>query len=610
MTGGYLFRLLNRLFLLGILLTASGWGQLYRGAELRSHERFRYGRFETRFKAAQGEGFLASFFTYNDSFPHNDWCEIDFEVLGRWPDNVDLNVIDENGSHLRQNPVAFNPHMDFHVYAFEWTPEYVAWFIDDEEVYRQTGGHITHLSQSAKLMMNVWTPAYTDWVGFIDTRTLPRFAYYDWASFAAYTPGAGTVGSNFDFTPAWRDDFDTFDEDRWEKSDGHTWNGNNALLVEENIVHSDGYMILCLTEPGEEGYDDHTLPQILWARAIDEDSVVVKFNKELDPDHTRESSIFTIPNTTLENMHLYADLTTVGLRLDGLNLNQAATVYAQNLRDASVNANTQMVSFTPVIMPDPLDLPISIDCGGPGAQGFLPDQWWSEEVEYGHAGGNYQTHAGYPDISGSELDSVLATSLNRYSRYHVRLAPGIFDIRLHFTEHFYTGAGERVFELFVEDSLVEAGLDVYAQVGNSGVYILELNGWEITDGTLDILGAALTYGRSYAYAGPLLNAIQIDGSYYVASESFTAPVGYQIAAPFPNPFNQSTRLEFSLPESVHLEIDLVDLRGAVVQTTSSQLFQAGTHELLLHGEGLPSGVYIIRFRGAHFQTQRKILLLK
>ncbi|MEA3288399.1 MAG: family 16 glycosylhydrolase, partial [Candidatus Marinimicrobia bacterium] len=240
--------------MIGIVISAHG--QPYRGAELRTRESFQYGRFEASIKSAQGPGILNSFFTYNDSVPTTLWAEIDFEILGRYSDNVDVNVINVDGSHLRQHPLDFNPHLDFHTYSIEWTPNYVAWFMDGEEFYRQTGTHIDALFQSGKLMMNSWTPIYEDWVGIMDDRILPRFSYYDWVSYAAYTPGTGSVGNDQNFTPVWLDDFDEYDPIRWEKSDGWSWNGNNALLVAENVVFEEGQMILCLTRPGEEGRVD------------------------------------------------------------------------------------------------------------------------------------------------------------------------------------------------------------------------------------------------------------------------------------------------------------------------------------------------------------------
>ena len=120
--------------------------QQYRGAELRTLDSFLYGRFDVRFKPAQGDGLVSSFFTYNDDNPNTPWAEIDVEVLGVYHNVVDFNTITRGqDSHIRQHYVDFNPHLNFHTYSFEWTPDYVAWFIDNEEVYRQTGSHIDSL---------------------------------------------------------------------------------------------------------------------------------------------------------------------------------------------------------------------------------------------------------------------------------------------------------------------------------------------------------------------------------------------------------------------------------------------------------------------------------
>jgi len=63
-----------------------------------------------------------------------------------------MNVITTT-SHLRQHYNTFNPNLDFHTYGFEWTPDYVAWFIDEEEVYRQVEPHVEELSYPQKIMM-------------------------------------------------------------------------------------------------------------------------------------------------------------------------------------------------------------------------------------------------------------------------------------------------------------------------------------------------------------------------------------------------------------------------------------------------------------------------
>ena len=598
------------LLLLGLIITFnSALGQAYRGAELRTLDSLLYGRFETSLKASQGDGYLSSFFIYNDDYPSSDWAEIDFEILGRWPNNVDVNVIDEIGSHLRQHPVDVNLHLDFHQYAFEWTPEYVAWFFDDQEFYRQSGPHIETLSQPGKLMMNMWAPAFTDWVGVMDARILPRYAYYDWVTYASYTPGEGTTGTNSNFTPVWTDSFDVFDSTRWEKSDGHSWNGNNSILVANNIVYEDGDMILCLTLPGEEGIQDSDPPSALWARALTLDSILVRYSELLDPVTASTASTFVIPGINVESATLNPDNMTVTLKLSSP-LTGPANVYALGLKDIAEPPNLQMGALVAIDLPNPLSLPIRIDCAGPGRQGFLPDQLWNSSTEYGHEGGNYQQAVNFPDLANTELDSVMATSLNRYSRYHVRLQPGLFTIQLHFAEHEYDGVGQRTFELFVEDELVVPELDVFAEAGNSNVYTVTLPNVTIRDGSLDIIGAALEYGLGYAYAGPVLNAIEITGEYWLGVNDPVLPQEYGLHAIFPNPFNNSAQVTFRLAQTEAVDISIYGIRGNKIMNLIDQALAAGEHRLTLNAEGFSSGVYFVNLHSETLDQSQKILYLK
>jgi len=236
------------------LHTSSLYAQTY-GAEFRTLDSYLYGRFEACIKPSQGDGMLSSFFTYDD--PADPWGEIDIELLGLYDHTVDFNIITTGqASHIRQHYTPFNPYLDFHDYGFEWTPEYVAWFIDGTEVFRQTGSHITEMDSAQKIMMNIWQPVYEDWVGTFDDRILPRFSYYDWVTYSSYTPGTGNHGSDNNFTLNWEDDFSSFDQSRWEKSDNHTWGGNGSILIEENAVLDNGLLVLCLTNEENPGFVD------------------------------------------------------------------------------------------------------------------------------------------------------------------------------------------------------------------------------------------------------------------------------------------------------------------------------------------------------------------
>lgn len=122
----------------------------YKGAEYRTKDTYLYGRFEVRMKSADREGMLASFFTYFDGT--GIWNEIDLEIMGRYDDDVQFNVIAPTQSNLGHVPMSSSPHQNYHIYAFEWTPAYVSWFVDGVEVLKQTGSHIQTLTQAQKIV--------------------------------------------------------------------------------------------------------------------------------------------------------------------------------------------------------------------------------------------------------------------------------------------------------------------------------------------------------------------------------------------------------------------------------------------------------------------------
>jgi hypothetical protein len=248
-----------------IILSGPGYGKDYKGGELRTYDTYRYGRFEVRMKSVAGSGVLSSFFTYHDftSGGAGNWNEIDWEWLGNYDDKTQTNLIIQNQWDLPELiDVDFNPHEDFHTYAFEWTPDYVAFFIDDQSVRWIDNFYVDSLYHYQKIMMNIWQPIYEEWVGEFDEDILPVYAYYDWVKYYMYVPGTGNYGTDNNFFLLWGDEFETWDTDRWQKAN-HTFYGNNCDFIYDNVVFYDGYLILCLTTPDDTGYGDDDTQYIL-----------------------------------------------------------------------------------------------------------------------------------------------------------------------------------------------------------------------------------------------------------------------------------------------------------------------------------------------------------
>jgi hypothetical protein len=79
---------------------------------------------------------------------------------------------------------------------------------------------------------------------------------------------------------------------------------------------------------------------------------------------------------------------------------------------------------------------------------------------------------------------------------------------------------------------------------------------------------------------------------------------------FPNPFNSTTRVRFTVPRASAVRLALYDILGREVQILTNLDYAAGEHEVLLDGGMLPAGLYLLRFENAGNAISSKVLLLK
>lgn len=98
-------------------------------------------------------------------------------------------------------------------------------------------------------------------------------------------------------------------------------------------------------------------------------------------------------------------------------------------------------------------------------------------------------------------------------------------------------------------------------------------------------------------------------------ETQSLPVSYSLSQNFPNPFNPTTSIEFSLPHSGYVTMDVFDIRGRKVTTLISEDMAAGVKRVDWDGRDhtgneVASGVYFYRLRVNEFSQTRKMLLLK
>ncbi len=93
------------------------------------------------------------------------------------------------------------------------------------------------------------------------------------------------------------------------------------------------------------------------------------------------------------------------------------------------------------------------------------------------------------------------------------------------------------------------------------------------------------------------------------------PNEYEIYPPFPNPFNPSTSIQYSLPEATNVEIAVRNMNGNVVATFRQENQAAGFNEyqwngLDNEGKAQPSGVYIFTFSSLGYSAVQKAVLIR
>jgi beta-glucanase (GH16 family) len=154
----------------------------YSGAELELRQRFTYGRFEVRMRAAKGSAVISSWFGY-DVPP---WQEIDVEFLGDHPNAVQSNVYnsaDATPTLIPPFPILrtlpFDASADFHTYAFEWEPNEIRWYADTMLVARTTSPSQVP-AHPIRPMLNLWLSTTASWAGHIDPSALPAHSGYQW----------------------------------------------------------------------------------------------------------------------------------------------------------------------------------------------------------------------------------------------------------------------------------------------------------------------------------------------------------------------------------------------------------------------------------------------
>ncbi|MCF7809178.1 MAG: T9SS type A sorting domain-containing protein [Candidatus Marinimicrobia bacterium] len=150
--------------------------------------------------------------------------------------------------------------------------------------------------------------------------------------------------------------------------------------------------------------------------------------------------------------------------------------------------------------------------------------------------------------------------------------------------------------------------DYANQSDHLGVYLLQGDEWTYIGGTVDAESMTLQ-----------VNTDQL-GKFVIAlgdhpEEELNLPDVLSLEQNFPNPFNPTTTIAFSLPDDASVQLKVFNMLGQEVATLADGYFQEGRHELMWNAHDrnavrVASGVYFYAIESGDMRLVKKMLILK
>lgn len=93
------------------------------------------------------------------------------------------------------------------------------------------------------------------------------------------------------------------------------------------------------------------------------------------------------------------------------------------------------------------------------------------------------------------------------------------------------------------------------------------------------------------------------------------PTSFELSQNFPNPFNPSTKIDYTLARKSHVELEVYNVLGQRVKTLVDDVREAGVWRVTWDGDNdfgtqVASGMYFYKLTAGDFVQTRKMVLLK
>jgi hypothetical protein len=93
-------------------------------------------------------------------------------------------------------------------------------------------------------------------------------------------------------------------------------------------------------------------------------------------------------------------------------------------------------------------------------------------------------------------------------------------------------------------------------------------------------------------------------------ETPSVSTDFRLFQNYPNPFNPATKIEFSMPQSGFVNLEVFNILGERVNVLINEERIAGKHSVQFNAKHLASGIYFYKLQAGSFIETKKMILLK
>lgn len=250
-----------------------------------------------------------------------------------------------------------------------------------------------------------------------------------------------------------------------------------------------------------------------------------------------------------------------------------------------------------------------------GVNGSSHSDWYNDYHNEYQAGGRYANHTSYPIVvfffgANNAHNGYPVNSFGNDMRSNLNFLTGlgvkVVYNSIHHTKESFVDAGTQiayrdmwntVMNEYSSNPKVRRGLDLYSLFSsNEGRYLgADKVHPDLSEGMIEVVRQLTPIVQS------VTSIKKIEGF---------VPNNFELFQNFPNPFNPSTSIRYSVPKSSYVNLTVYDMNGREVENLVSQNHTEGIYEVSFDAKNLASGVYFYKLETPSFSVVKKMSFIK